>query len=90
VNCAKLSPCLGLAGVRKIIAEAEADPTEAKISGCAALFCYTLKGPSSGLHSRAEPVLRLLLDRSLLLGVTKRSTGMEYLVYFNMFSMSLL
>lgn len=61
-------------GVRKIVAEAEADPIEEKISGCAALFCYTLKGPSSGLHSRAEPLLRLLLDRSVLSGVTKKNS----------------
>lgn len=63
------------AGVRKIVAEAEADPGEEKITGCAALFCYTLRGPSSGLHSRAEPLLRLLLDRSVLSGVTNKTPG---------------
>ncbi|KAG0630923.1 hypothetical protein M758_1G214100 [Ceratodon purpureus] len=61
-------------GVRKIVAEAEADPRDEKISGSAALFCYTLRGPSFGLHSRAEPLLRLLLDRSVLCGVTKRTS----------------
>lgn len=66
---------LQTAGVRKIIAEAEANPGEEKISGCAALLCYTLRGPSSGLHSRAEPLLRLLLDRTVLSGVTKKTSG---------------
>ncbi|CAM6068321.1 unnamed protein product [Sphagnum tenellum] len=57
-------------GTRRLVSEAEADPDGGKES-VAALFWFTLKGHSSGLHSRAESLLRLLLDHSILSGVTK-------------------
>ncbi|KAJ7564585.1 hypothetical protein O6H91_02G024400 [Diphasiastrum complanatum] len=55
-------------GVRKLIAEVEINPSDEKIAGCSALFSYTLKS-LSGLHSRAQLLLRLLLDETILNGV---------------------
>jgi hypothetical protein len=66
--------CWSIAGTRRLVSEAEADPDGGKES-VAALFWFTLKGHSSGLHSRAESLLRLLLDHSILSGVTKNKPG---------------
>ncbi|KAL3687831.1 hypothetical protein R1sor_014140 [Riccia sorocarpa] len=59
-------------GIRRVFSEVESDPVETKISSCCSLLYNTLRGPSSGLHSQAEPFLQLLLDQSILSGGRKK------------------
>ncbi|CAM6096312.1 unnamed protein product [Calypogeia fissa] len=71
----KAPPKQLIKGVRRLFAEAEADPRESKILSCCTLLFHTLKGPSFGLHSQAESLLHLLLDKSILSGVQLKHQG---------------
>ncbi|XP_024539706.1 small subunit processome component 20 homolog isoform X1 [Selaginella moellendorffii] len=62
-------------GVRRLISETEKDPTDEKTFGCSALLTCTLKGPSSGFHSRAEELLKLLFSPAVICGVREGSKG---------------
>ncbi|KAL6318156.1 hypothetical protein AAG906_035661 [Vitis piasezkii] len=53
-------------GVRKIMLEAVKKPLLMRKSGVSALFYYAMRGTSSRFHSRAEKVLWLLMDSSLV------------------------
>ncbi|CBI17281.3 unnamed protein product, partial [Vitis vinifera] len=53
-------------GVRKIMLEAVKKPLLMRKSGVCALFYYAMRGTSSRFHSRAEKVLRLLMDSSIV------------------------
>ena len=53
-------------GVRKIMLEAVKKPLLMRKSGVCALFYYAMRGTSSRFHSRAEKVLWLLMDSSLV------------------------
>ncbi|KAL2629925.1 hypothetical protein R1flu_014611 [Riccia fluitans] len=68
----KAPPKQLIKGIRRLLSEVESDPCETKISSCCSLLYNTLKGPSSGLHSQAEPFLQLLLDQSILSGGPKK------------------
>lgn len=47
-----------------------------RISGASALLCYVMRGISSGFHSRAERVLRLLMGQSVFSIGDKLNQGM--------------
>ncbi|KAK9281533.1 hypothetical protein L1049_004436 [Liquidambar formosana] len=53
-------------GIRKIMCEVAKKPLLMRRSGVSALLCYILRGTSSRFHSRAEQVLQLLMDNSIL------------------------
>lgn len=53
-------------GVREVMTEVANKPKEETKSGPSALLWYTMRGTSSKLHSKAEKVLRSLLDESIL------------------------
>ncbi|MCD9558563.1 U3 snoRNP protein [Datura stramonium] len=52
-------------GVRKLMFEVAKNPLEIRKSAVSSLLWYVVRGSSSRLHSRAEQVLRLLIDKSL-------------------------
>ncbi|XP_060178660.1 uncharacterized protein LOC132608895 isoform X2 [Lycium barbarum] len=52
-------------GVRKLMFEVAKKPLEIRKSAVSSLLWYVVRGSSSRLHSRAEQVLRLLMDKSL-------------------------
>ncbi|KAM3327222.1 small subunit processome component 20 isoform X1 [Capsicum chacoense] len=52
-------------GVRKLMFEVAKKPLEIRKSAVSSLLWYVVRGSSSRLHSRAEQVLRLLVDKSL-------------------------
>ncbi|CAN4120834.1 unnamed protein product [Withania somnifera] len=52
-------------GVRKLMFEVAKKPLEIRKSAVSSLLWYVMRGSSSRLHSRAEQVLRLLVDKSL-------------------------
>lgn len=52
-------------GVRKLMFEVAKKPLEIRKSAVSSLLWYVMRGNSSRLHSRAEQVLRLLVDKSL-------------------------
>ncbi|XP_059666315.1 uncharacterized protein LOC132312087 [Cornus florida] len=52
-------------GIRKVMFEVVKKPIEMRKSGVSALLWYVMRGTSSRLHSRAEQVLRLLMDKSI-------------------------
>lgn len=52
-------------GVRKIIFEVVKEPTPTRKYGVSALLCYVMRGTSSKLHSKADRVLRLLMNNSI-------------------------
>ncbi|THG05804.1 hypothetical protein TEA_026415 [Camellia sinensis var. sinensis] len=53
-------------GTRKVMVEVAKKPLVFRKSGVSALLWYVLRGTSSKLHSRAEQVLRLLVDNSII------------------------
>ncbi|XP_077215224.1 ARM repeat superfamily protein [Tasmannia lanceolata] len=53
-------------GVRKIILEAVKKPSPMRKAGASALLWYTMRGTLARFHSRAEQVLRLLMDESII------------------------
>ncbi|GMH20278.1 hypothetical protein Nepgr_022119 [Nepenthes gracilis] len=53
-------------GVRKIILEVARKPSQARKSGASAILWHVMRGTSSKFHSRAEQVLRLLIDHTIL------------------------
>ncbi|PSS35668.1 Small subunit processome component like [Actinidia chinensis var. chinensis] len=52
-------------GIRKVMVEVAKKPLAFRKSGASALLWYVMRGTSSKLHSRAEHVLRLLVDKSI-------------------------
>ena len=72
-------------GVRKIMLEAVKKPLLMRKSGVCALFYYAMRGTSSRFHSRAEKVLRLLMDSSIV-GIgdefTQGKQSLKRLIYF--------
>ncbi|OVA05421.1 Down-regulated-in-metastasis protein [Macleaya cordata] len=53
-------------GIRKITSEVVKKPSDVRKSGVSALLWHVMRGTSSRFHSRAEQVLRLLLDSSII------------------------
>ncbi|KAL8239479.1 hypothetical protein R6Q59_016046 [Mikania micrantha] len=53
-------------GVRKVLSEIVIKPLETRKSGVSALLFYVMKGFSSKLHSRAEQVLKILLQSEVI------------------------
>ena len=52
-------------GIKKIMTEVIKKPLPARKCGISALLFYVMRGSSSRFHSRAERVLRLLMDDSI-------------------------
>lgn len=59
-----------LTGIKRIMSEVVKKPLPTRKLGVSALVCYVMRGTSSRFHSRAERVLRLLMD-SAILGIEK-------------------
>ncbi|KAJ3672155.1 hypothetical protein LUZ60_006876 [Juncus effusus] len=53
-------------GLRKVVQEFAKRPSDGRKDGVIALLWHVMKGTSERLHSRAERVLRFLLDKSTL------------------------
>ncbi|CAH2042259.1 unnamed protein product, partial [Thlaspi arvense] len=53
-------------GIRKVMVEVAKKPLVFRKSGVSSLLWYVMRGTSSKLHSRAEQLLRLLVDNSIL------------------------
>ncbi|KAL7177187.1 hypothetical protein ACSBR2_030511 [Camellia fascicularis] len=66
-------------GTRKVMVEVAKKPLVFRKSGVSALLWYVLRGTSSKLHSRAEQVLRLLVDNSII-GIGKFAQGSDSVV----------
>lgn len=54
------------AGIKKIMIEVLKKPLPSRKFGASSLLCYIIRGTSSKFHSKAERVLRLLMDSSIL------------------------
>ncbi|KAA8534172.1 hypothetical protein F0562_031635 [Nyssa sinensis] len=67
-------------GVRKIIFEVVKKPLVVRKSGVSALLWYVVRGTSLRLHSRAEQVLRLLMDNTVFGIGDKFSQGSDTIV----------
>ncbi|KAL6970993.1 hypothetical protein U1Q18_030675 [Sarracenia purpurea var. burkii] len=52
-------------GTREVMVEVAKKPLVVRKSGASALLWYVMRGTSSKLHSRAEQLLRLLVDNSM-------------------------
>ncbi|OWM88808.1 hypothetical protein CDL15_Pgr020762 [Punica granatum] len=52
-------------GIRKIMLEVMKKPSSSRKTGASALLCHAMRGTSLKFHSRAERVLRLLMDKSI-------------------------
>jgi hypothetical protein len=58
--------CHGIGtGIKKIMTEVVKKPLPTRKFGISALLFYVIRGASSRFHSRAERVLRLLMDDSI-------------------------
>nr|XP_018626916.1 small subunit processome component 20 homolog isoform X2 [Nicotiana tomentosiformis] len=64
-------------GVRKLMFEVAKKPLEIRKSAVSSLLWYVVRGSSSRLHSRAEQVLCLLIDKSLFVIGDQFSGGAE-------------
>lgn len=53
-------------GIRKVLCEAARKPSPARKSGVSALLWHVMRGTTSKFHSRADRMLRLLIDNSTL------------------------
>ncbi|KAE8036875.1 hypothetical protein FH972_009508 [Carpinus fangiana] len=53
-------------GIRKIMIEVMKKPLPTRKFGASAILCYVLRGASSRFHSKAERVLQLLMDSTIL------------------------
>ncbi|XP_076896866.1 uncharacterized protein LOC143550000 [Bidens hawaiensis] len=62
-------------GVKKVMSEIVTEPSVTRKSGVSALLFYVMKGFSSKLHSRAEQVLKLLLDNEVIANGDKDPEG---------------
>jgi U3 small nucleolar RNA-associated protein 20 len=67
-------------GARKVMLEYVKKPVEIRKSGASALLCYTMRGTSSRLHSKAAQLLRLLLDNSIFNIGSKLTEGSDIIV----------
>ncbi|XP_057867600.2 uncharacterized protein LOC131074886 isoform X2 [Cryptomeria japonica] len=67
-------------GIQKVIGEVAIKPSKEKTTGCSALLWHTLKGPASRFHSRAEQVLRLLLDKLTYSKAIKKGHGVNMII----------
>lgn len=54
-----------LPGIQNLMIEVVKKPSLTRKSGISSLLWYAMRGTSSRFHSRADQVLRLLLDNSL-------------------------
>ncbi|GAB4851882.1 hypothetical protein Ancab_031281 [Ancistrocladus abbreviatus] len=57
-------------GIKKIIFEVARKPSQVRKSGVSAILWHVMRGTASKLHSRAEQVMRLLIDDSILVSNT--------------------
>lgn len=71
-------------GVRKLMFEVAKKPLEIRKSAVSSLLWYVVRGSSSRLHSRAEQVLRLLVDKSLFV-IGDQFTGGKLIYYCGTF-----
>ncbi|MCO5578548.1 hypothetical protein L7F22_032391 [Adiantum nelumboides] len=67
-------------GIRRLLLEAHLKPSKENINSCSSLLWYTLKGPGMTLHSRADSVLRLLLDKSTFRSLRQKDPGGKVIV----------
>ncbi|KAL6992171.1 hypothetical protein U1Q18_010278 [Sarracenia purpurea var. burkii] len=67
-------------GTRKVMVEVAKKPLVVRKSGASALLWYAMRGTSSKLHSRAEQLLRLLVDNSMFGIGDKFAQGSQSLV----------
>lgn len=67
-------------GTRKVMVEVAKKPLVFRKSGVSALLWYVLRGTSSKLHSRAEQVLQLLVDNSIIGSGDKFAQGSDSVV----------
>ncbi|KAH9312457.1 hypothetical protein KI387_027492, partial [Taxus chinensis] len=67
-------------GIQKVIGEVVVKPSKKKTTGCSALLWHILKGSASRFHSRAEQVLRIVLDKFTYSTTTKKSHGFNWIV----------
>lgn len=52
-------------GIRKVLIEVAKTSTDVRKFGVSELLWYAMRGTSSRLHSRAQEVLQLLMDKSV-------------------------
>ncbi|KAF8392350.1 hypothetical protein HHK36_022692 [Tetracentron sinense] len=67
-------------GIRKITFEVVKKPSDVRKSGASALLWYVMRGTPSRFHSRAEQVLRLLMDNSLYAIGDKITPGSDTII----------
>ncbi|XP_052189171.1 uncharacterized protein LOC127799294 isoform X2 [Diospyros lotus] len=67
-------------GIRKVMVDVAKKPLASRKTGVSALLWYAMRGTSSKLHSRAEQVLRLLMDNSILSIGEKFTQGSDSVV----------
>lgn len=68
-------------GIRKILFEVVKKPLEMRTSGASALLFYIMRGPSLNLHSKAEQVLGVLMDKSIFSIGDKLTEGSDIVVH---------